>query len=317
MGSQLVSVIIPVYNTEQFLPASLESVLEQSYDNLQIIIIDDGSTDSSADICKYYEQRDSRIQYINQKNAGASSARNQGLDVSIGEYVLFVDCDDWIDPGMISMMIRMADTNPEADIIQFQVPGDFKRQSREGLYSSQEAIHSLLQGAWWGPVCKLIRRSSIGDLRFPKRTVSEDYLFNYHLFSCINKLYYSNLLFYHRRVRDNSLSRLAISERKFDELYNVEEVFNRVIDSYPEYKHLAEVHLAGTCLKHLFSAYSSGSIDSFDSHIKHIFCVIRMNYFSILRNPHIPFRERVLLSTCFSPTLSLLSYRLYSFYKSN
>lgn len=317
MNSRLVSVIIPVYNTAQYLSESLESVLNQSYDNLQIIIIDDGSTDSSAVICKTYQQKDSRIQYFYQTNAGASIARNHGLDVSTGDYVLFVDSDDWIDTDMVSSMICMSDSNPEAELIQVQVPEDFKCQREEGVYTKQEAIYSLLQGSWWGPYCKLISRPSIDNLRFPKRTISEDYLFNYRLFSSISELYYSNQLFYHRRVRKDSLSRLAICERKFDELYNVEEVFNDVRSSYPEYKRLAEVHLAGTSLKLLFSSFSSGKRELYDNHLMHIYDLIRGNYFSILRNPRIPFKERLLLSGCFSSTMSLLSYRFYNFIKKN
>ena len=313
----LISIIIPFYNSRDYIEACVLSCLDQSYRDFELIMVDDGSDDGSFDIVDKIAKKDSRIRLVSQENKGASAARNKGLDISRGDFIMFVDSDDTIDEGMLSSMLEVLSNHDEVDVIQTKVPKDFRNQDSDRIYSGGESVRCLLEGSWWGPVCKLIRRSSIGGLRFPKRTISEDYLFNYRLFSSISELYYSNQLFYHRRVRKDSLSRLAICERKFDELYNVEEVFNDVRSSYPEYKRLAEVHLAGTSLKLLFSSFSSGKRELYDNHLMHIYDLIRGNYFSILRNPRIPFKERLLLSGCFSSTMSLLSYRFYNFIKKN
>ncbi|HJA50079.1 MAG TPA: glycosyltransferase, partial [Candidatus Fusicatenibacter intestinipullorum] len=91
-----ISVIIPVYNVEKYLKRCLDSVINQTYKNLEIILIDDGSTDNSGKICDEYAQKDERIIVIHKENGGVSSARNKGLDICIGDYISFIDSDDWI-----------------------------------------------------------------------------------------------------------------------------------------------------------------------------------------------------------------------------
>ena len=98
MRNSIISVIIPVYNVEKYLSRCIESVLNQTYRNLEIIIVDDGSTDDSLNICRRYEKKDKRIKVIHQDNGGLSSARNKGLMNSTGEYISFVDSDDWLHP---------------------------------------------------------------------------------------------------------------------------------------------------------------------------------------------------------------------------
>ena len=101
----LISVIVPVYNVAEYLSRCVDSILAQSYENLQIILVDDGSTDDSGKICEEYAKKDARIQVIHQNNGGLSSARNAGLDLASGEYIGFVDSDDWIEPEMYAEML--------------------------------------------------------------------------------------------------------------------------------------------------------------------------------------------------------------------
>lgn len=104
----LVSIIVPVYNVEKHLSKCLQSILQQTYTNLEIILIDDGSTDKSGPLCDDFSSKDSRIQVFHQKNAGLSSARNKGLDVCHGEYIAFVDSDDYIGPTMYETLVQLA-----------------------------------------------------------------------------------------------------------------------------------------------------------------------------------------------------------------
>lgn len=96
MEKKLISIIVPVYNAEKYLQKCLDSILEQTYQNLEIIIVNDGSTDNSGQICQEYEKKDSRIIYIEKENGGVSDTRNTGLDRMTGSYVTFVDSDDWV-----------------------------------------------------------------------------------------------------------------------------------------------------------------------------------------------------------------------------
>lgn len=307
----MVSIIVPIYNAFSYLENCVTSILHQSYGSIELLLVDDGSTDRSYDLAIGLSQRDPRVHVYRQLNSGASSARNKGLDAIDGDYVMFVDSDDWIDPEMLSEMLKVFDNYPDIDVVQTSVPGDFKQQKREGMYSRDGAVKALLEGSWWGPYCKLIRRSSIGDLHFPDKTISEDYYFNYMLFSKNNSLYYLDKSFYHRTDSPGSLSKIGLSKRKFDEFYNVKAVFDSVVIEYPQYRHLAEVHLAGSCLKLLFVVFENNAEGEFLEETKDICTCMHNNYWSFIKNPNIPFKERVLLSLCFSRSFAKFSERIY------
>ena len=108
MHEELISVIIPVYNTAEYLPRCLESVLNNTYRNLEVICINDGSKDNSIEVLNAYAQKDSRIRVIDQENAGVSAARNRGLDEVVGEYIAFVDSDDWIHRQYFEVLLASA-----------------------------------------------------------------------------------------------------------------------------------------------------------------------------------------------------------------
>ena len=101
-----ISIIVPVYNVEKYLEKCIDSILNQSYQNLEIILIDDGSTDNSGSICDEYKKKDQRVQVIHQKNQGQSSARNAGLNIAKGSYIGFVDSDDWIEQNMYEKLYK-------------------------------------------------------------------------------------------------------------------------------------------------------------------------------------------------------------------
>ena len=101
----LISVIVPVYKVEQFIHRCVDSILNQTYTNLEIILVDDGSPDRCGEICDEYAEKDSRIRVIHQKNGGPSAARNAGLDICTGEYIAFVDSDDYIEPDMLQQLL--------------------------------------------------------------------------------------------------------------------------------------------------------------------------------------------------------------------
>ena len=111
MSSNLVSIIVAVYNVEKYLKKCLDSIIKQSYRNIEIICVNDGSTDSSLKICEEYQEQDSRIIIITQKNQGLSAARNTGIKNSKGEFIAFIDSDDWVDPQFIELLLKECKDN--------------------------------------------------------------------------------------------------------------------------------------------------------------------------------------------------------------
>ena len=112
----LVSIIVPVYNAEQSLPRCLDSICAQTYQNLEIILVDDGSTDDSLTVCRQFAYRDDRIRVLSQTNSGVSAARNNAMETATGKYIQFVDSDDWIDENMTFLLVQRAERE-QADFI--------------------------------------------------------------------------------------------------------------------------------------------------------------------------------------------------------
>ena len=109
MSKKLISVIVPVYNSEKYVNRCIDSILNQTYENLEVILIDDGSSDGSLKICESWAEKDNRIKILKQKNSGVSSARNLGIENASGDYVAFVDNDDWLRPEMYETMLSLAE----------------------------------------------------------------------------------------------------------------------------------------------------------------------------------------------------------------
>ena len=130
---KLISVAIPVYNGETTLRKCVDSILAQTYENIEVILVNDGSTDRSEDICRSYEQIDPRVKVISKENGGLSSARNAGIDKSRGEYIFFIDSDDWIDSDTLEVLLNAAlqkDTDVTGCCTYFNYPnGTEKKQS--------------------------------------------------------------------------------------------------------------------------------------------------------------------------------------------
>src|SRR5690554_2285343 len=129
--NELISIIVPVYNVEQYIEKCMVSILSQTYRNIEIILIDDGSTDNSGNLCDTYSAIDPRVKVIHKKNGGISSARNSGLEVAMGEYIGFVDPDDWIETNMYeSMYSNIKRNNSEICICNYIIDGsDYSRKT--------------------------------------------------------------------------------------------------------------------------------------------------------------------------------------------
>lgn len=185
----IISIIVPVYNVESFLPKCLDSIISQTFQDIELILVDDGSPDKSPQICDYYKSKDERIRVIHKNNGGLSSARNAGLAISRGEYIGFVDSDDWIEPTMYEEMYRFMITN-DCDMVECGINLIYENSIRNYKVSDNEIIsgkeallrhldihyktdYTLPRTAVWS---KLFKREFWLDKCFPEGKIHEDYL---------------------------------------------------------------------------------------------------------------------------------------------
>lgn len=208
MNSPLVSIIVPVYNSENWLIFCLNSILNQSYQNIEVIVVDDGSKDNSAYICDSFGKKDSRIKVIHKKNAGVSSARNCGIDCAKGEYIQFVDSDDIIHPQMTEKLVEIIEEkNAEIAMCDFLIIQENEMDKyiftgigkvNSGEMSRKEALKNIITNVGFRgfPVNKLFRKNILNskkEIRFdPQISICEDLLFCCEYLSNIDNIVYIN-----------------------------------------------------------------------------------------------------------------------------
>ena len=222
-ATPLISVIVPIYQVEAYLEECLDSILNQTYCNLEIILIDDGSPDRCGEICDRYASQDSRIQVIHQSNAGLSAARNAGMDIATGEYISFIDSDDYIDPHFYEKLLEGFKEYPEVKVTSCQV---FKNENGEitpqnsKLHHQYPTIHSsrwcqdAILGKNYVTVWnKLYQAELLKEIRFRKGRIVEDILFMYDFLPiCISQQAFLLLLpdyLYYYRIRQGSICRCS------------------------------------------------------------------------------------------------------------
>ena len=238
MGKELISVIVPVYNAEKYLQKCLDSILEQTYQNLEIIIINDGSTDNSGQICQEYEKQDDRIIYIEKENSGVSDTRNAGMNRMTGTYITFVDSDDWLEPNYVKFLYEkliehQADIvvgnytsfNESNSVFYFHTSADYYEKVYDNksiipcLYDAKELLKSALIVPWG----KIYKKEIIANFRFPIDRIGEDALFNLKALLDSKKVVYVNKSAYIYRVREGSLSNTWSDKWIRDAIYIIEE----------------------------------------------------------------------------------------------
>ena len=201
----VVSIIVPVYNVEKYLPRCLDSIIGQSYRKLDIILVDDGAKDDSGKICDKYAGIDRRIKVIHKVNGGLSDARNVGLENSRGEYVLFVDSDDWIDPDMVKILLKVI-KEKNADVVECgfrEIYGnyinvDYACSGNIEQFSKIRAISECMQWKKIKPVAwnKIYARKTIGEVRYPVGKLHEDEFTTHRILYNAKKIIYVDLALY-------------------------------------------------------------------------------------------------------------------------
>ncbi|MBM6699647.1 glycosyltransferase [Bifidobacterium pullorum subsp. saeculare] len=226
----LISVIVPVYGVERYLDRCVESVVNQTYRHLEIILVDDGSPDACPAMCDAWAQRDTRIRVAHKANGGLSSARNAGLDVATGELVGFVDSDDWIDSTMYETMAAWMRRHEDADVVMCGTMREYEDGRHEPFdahypersFTSQQAVHDFLYhrnrmaSASWNKLYDARFFRGNDAVRFPEGLNNEDYYMLAQVYPRMRGLYFNPASLYHYSLRPGSITTAKFNEHSLD-----------------------------------------------------------------------------------------------------
>lgn len=249
--NDLISVIIPIFNVEPYIRECIDSVIHQSYKNLEIILCDDGSTDLCPQICDEYVKVDSRIRVIHKKNGGLSDARNVGIDIANGEYITFVDSDDCIDKDMIRYLYDALIENrvdisccQRQEINEDSIELNTKRKYHTFIVRGNEQCmkeflsNPQMDTVAWG---KLYRRSMFEEIRYPVGKYHEDVFTTYKIVAQCKAIFVGEKRYYCYRIRSSSIMTSAFSEKHLDAIEGQEERALFIKENYSNLEKLANV----------------------------------------------------------------------------
>ena len=284
----MVSVLIPAYNAEKTINRCMDSILCQTFQDIELIIVNDGSTDNTLSILINYAEKDKRIIVYNQPNQGVSAARNTGLRNASGDYILYVDSDDWIEPNMIQ---RMVDLIEDADIVF--CGNDYSETPRqvecidnvkiEDWNQQQQMLefmkHKRMTGMLWN---KLIRRNITQGSWFNEKTgYGEDAEFLWKILKKSHKMIVTNEILYHHVMEQSSISHLSFSDKKYSAIPVWESINKDVAENYPELLPLATERLMCAAVYSLYEVrdckYKNKEV------IKHMRSIVRKHIWSFLK----------------------------------
>ena len=245
MRNPLVSILVPVYNAQEYLTECIDSILSQSYGNLQIVLIDDGSKDDSLKICSEYALKDPRIEVYHQENSGVASTRNHLLGTAKGEYVLFVDADDWIELDMVEYLVSLATENSAEMVMCDRLINDAKpivSQPNINILLQNEAIKDFLYHDYFiGSLGnKLIKTFLLKDKSFNKAiSYGEDALFVWNVLQDVDTVVVSTKQLYHYRMNEASISHQSFGDKKLTGHLTWQLITDSVRQSWPQFLDIA------------------------------------------------------------------------------
>lgn len=245
----MISVIIPVFNVEKYISQCLDSVCNQTYSDLEIILVDDGSTDASGEICDKYACHDNRIRVIHQENGGAAAAKNAGLQIASGEYLSFVDSDDFLEPNAYRYMLQVMQTQG-ADVVQCSFRNVFKDHTKEHVLKnmtlSQIDFLALFTEDWTCALLwdKLYRRSLFEDVSFETGHKIDDEYFTYRGIINAEKIVRDSQIVYNYRKRASSVMYSPASAQRIiaDRIDYLRKRRKNVIACFPQLRAVYDNH---------------------------------------------------------------------------
>ena len=227
--NELITVVVPVYNVENYINKCIDSILDQTYKNLEIILVDDGSEDNSGIICDEYKKKNSNITVIHKVNGGLSDARNAGINIAHGKYIAFIDSDDFIDNRMIEVLYNaLKKNNADISICGIQIVKNLKREIKKSekkgyieTVNQYQAYKNLYNNKAMETVVawnKLYKIDLFKNIRYPIGKINEDAFVIHHLISKTNKIVYVSDKLYYYIKRKNSIMGKKFNQKRLDVL---------------------------------------------------------------------------------------------------
>lgn len=223
---KLISVVVPIYNVENYLKRCIDSIVNQTYENLEIILVDDGSTDGSSAICDAYAKKENRIKVVHQKNAGLSAARNNGFKMAKGEYIGFIDADDYVEPAMYEellhqMLLHGADM-AIGNVCRVDENGYLLEDTSavtDAVYTKEEMLRKITEenGVYFVTAWnKLYKREIFDKVSFPEGKIHEDEFVIHEILDCCKKIVTTKKIYYYYVQRANSIMSEEVTLKRFD-----------------------------------------------------------------------------------------------------
>lgn len=295
----LVSVIVPVYNAADYLERCLNSIIRQSYAHIEIVLVNDGSTDNSLEIMESYARMDRRIVIFNQDNKGVAAARNTGIKNIRGDLFLFVDSDDWIEGSMITRMLELLDDTVDIVFCDSDHAENEENAKKIGkvLYEEwdqkeqqyQFMLHKRMTGMLWN---KLIRSSLIENVSFDETVgYGEDAQFLWKVLKNSKKMVVTNEILYHHVLEERSISHQIFNDNKFSAIIMWENLVDEVQVSYPELAGLAKERLMSAVVYSYYEAKQCGYADQ--DKLGYMCAIVRSNLILFLKSPRISVRMKL------------------------
>lgn len=308
----LISVIVPIYNVEKYLRRCLDSICNQMYQNLEVVLVDDGSTDLSGKIADEYARRDTRFYVIHKQNGGLSDARNAGLSYCHGTYIVFVDSDDYVTEDYVMVLYDLLKHN-HADISVVSLTHQEEELSKISdsaaakIYNTKEALQDLLyQRISASANAKMYRAELFSDIRYPKGRLYEDVIATYQIFEKATKVVWCDIKKYWYYVRTDSIVRSAFNVKKMDYVYNCEEVLEEVKKKYPALSKAAESRLLWAAI-HIWVNFTERK--KYPEQYQYVYKTIKQYRKSVLSDKAVSTRNKlVVLLTYFGWHLSRTVY---------
>jgi len=297
-----ISVIVPVYNVEKYLEKCIDSILSQTFKNFEVILVDDGSTDSCGIICDEYERLDNRVKVIHKINGGLSSARNSGLEIASGEYVAFVDSDDWIDKNMYQELYNEAKKN-NADIVQCKFIK--AKDENVSIYNNElnevevignlDALCNLYNEKCIETVVtwnKLYKRYLFNDIVFPNGKIHEDQFTTYKLLYKANNVVLVDQAFYYYRQTPNSIMNSDFNMSRLDFLEALDQrlEFFKKINNELLYKQTIKTYV-NILKEYYFKCKNSKNEEQI---IKKIRDKYKKKFIEYMNNNEVSFKDKVI-----------------------
>jgi glycosyltransferase involved in cell wall biosynthesis len=298
-----ISIIVPIYNVEKYLRECIESIISQTYKNLEIILIDDGSPDNCGKICDEYARKDDRIKVIHKENGGVSDARNCGLDNATGKYLAFVDPDDYVDNTYIEKLYNAIKENNvqmsqcsllkvndnKENLGMFGYPSKEIKAGKDVLYDYYYAKQRFFFSAL---VSKMYDINLFKDIRFSKGRIYEDDFVSYKIYYNIDKIAIFNEALYFYRIREGSIMHTKFSIKNYDDLINREEQLKFFKDNNEDELYDCAMYDYINMLSILYVQTKKYMPNSKDKQ-KELRSKYKSNYKYVLKSKYIPFKRKL------------------------